>query len=117
MFCLCVASYVKIKMCIPHQLVYHMTLRSVNHSNYNVISTPQCHITHHILQYMFCIFCAYVYVFIGGAPIQARLLCDSWHVYMTKIDNIIYNACMHACVSMHSYFVVVTMHPFVKGYS
>ena len=25
-----------------------MTLRSVNYSNYSVISTPQCHITHHI---------------------------------------------------------------------
>ena len=39
---------VKNKVCISHQLVYHMTLRSVNYSNYGVISTPQCHITHHI---------------------------------------------------------------------
>ena len=27
----------KNKVCIPHQLVYHMTLRSVNYSNYSVI--------------------------------------------------------------------------------
>ena len=39
---------VKNEVCIPHQLVYDMTLRSVNHSNYSVISTPQCHIIHHI---------------------------------------------------------------------
>ena len=44
------AITVKNKVCIyiPHQLVYHMTLRSVNYSNYSVISTPQCHITHYI---------------------------------------------------------------------
>ena len=46
---------VKNKVCIPHvhQVVYHMTLHSVNYPNYSVISTPQCHITH-------CIFTVYV---------------------------------------------------------
>ena len=28
--------------------MYHVTLRSVNYSNYGVIGTPQCHITHYI---------------------------------------------------------------------
>ena len=38
---------------MPHQLVYHMTLRSVNYSNYSVISTPQCHKTQHIFTVQF----------------------------------------------------------------
>ena len=41
----------KNKACIPHRLVYHMTLRSDNYRNYSVISTPQC-ITHHIFTMM-----------------------------------------------------------------
>ena len=43
-----VILHCKNKLCIPFQLVYHITLCSVNYPNYNVIGSQQCYITHHI---------------------------------------------------------------------
>ena len=47
---------VKNKVSIPHQLVYHTTLHSVNYPNHSVISTPQCNITHYT--FLQCIYIA-----------------------------------------------------------